>query len=92
MSIVTVPINTIVPISSFSRGSASKQFSKVENGVPVTVLKNNEPKYFIISSHDFKMYKKNEIELENLRARYEAENGGGAVFSSIDDLMADLND
>ncbi len=92
MSMVTVPINTIVPISSFSRGSASKQFSKVANGIPVTVLKNNEPKYFIISSHDFKMYKENEIELENLRARYEAEHGDGAVFSSIDGLMADLND
>ena len=92
MTAVSVPIDTIVPISSFSRGSASKQFSKVGNGGPVTVLKNNEPKYFIISSHDFKMYKENEIEIENLRARYEAENGDGAVFTSVDDLMVDLND
>ena len=43
-------------------------------------------------SHDFKMYKENEIELENLRARCEAENGDGVVFTSVDDLMVDLND
>ena len=92
MSSVAVPINTLVPISSFSRGSASKQFAKVKNGIPVTVLKNNEPKYFIINCHDYTAYKNNEIELANLKARLEAERGEGKSFSSIDELMSDLND
>ena len=92
MSSISVPINTLVPISSFSRGGASKQFAKVKDGVPVTVLKNNEPKYFIINYHDYAIYKNNEIELANLRARMEAESGDGEVFASVDKLMADLND
>ncbi len=92
MSSVSVPISTLVPISSFSRGGASKEFAKVKDGVPVTVLKNNEPKYFIINFHDYMTYKNNEIELANLRARFEAENGEGKSFASIDELMVDLND
>ena len=92
MGSISVPINTLVPISTFSRGSASKQFAKVKDGVPVTVLKNNEPKYFIINYHDYATYKNNEIELANLRARMEAESGEGEVFASVDELMADLND
>ena len=92
MNPVSVPVDTLVPISSFSRGGASAQFSKVRDGVPVTVLKNNEPKYFIINRHDYTEYKKNEIELAGLRARMEAESGAGEAFSSIVELMADLDD
>lgn len=92
MQSISVPVNTLVPISSFSRGGASKQFAKVKDGVPVTVLKNNEPKYFIINFHDYMTYKNNEVELANLRARAEAENGEGKSFASIEDLMVDLDD
>lgn len=92
MHSVSVPINTLVSISSFSRGEASKQFAKVKDGVPVTVLKNNEPKYFIINFHDYMAYKNNEVELANLRAKTEAENGEGKSFASIEDLMVDLDD
>lgn len=41
MSQITVPLDTMVPISKFSRGGASAEFAKVADGVPVTVLKNS---------------------------------------------------
>lgn len=92
MSNISVPIDTLVPISKFSKGSASKEFAKVHNGIPVTVLKNSEPSYFIISLDDYMQFKQNEIDLINLRAKYEAESGIGDTFDSIGELMADLND
>ena len=36
-------IDNIVPISTFSRGGASKAFAKARNDAPVVVVKNNEP-------------------------------------------------
>lgn len=56
MSRIAVPLDTMVPISKFSRGSASSEFAKVADGVPVTVLKNSEPAYFIISVNDYRKF------------------------------------
>lgn len=92
MSPITVPLDTMVPISRFSRGGASSEFAKVSDGVPVTVLKNSEPTYFIISVHDYREFCEAERRLANLEARYEAEHGVGERFESVDDLMTDLND
>ena len=49
MSTLTVPVDTMVPISRFSRGSASAEFAKVSGSKPVTVRRNNKPVYFIIN-------------------------------------------
>ena len=92
MSHITVPLDTIVPISRFSRGGASGEFAKVADGVPVTVLKNSEPAYFIINAHDYRAFREAEKRAENLEARYEAEHGIGERFDTVEDLMADLND
>lgn len=67
MSNLTVPVDTLVPISQFGRGTASAQFTKVANGRPVTVLKNNEPMYFILNLHDYQRL--NEMEEENKQLR-----------------------
>lgn len=91
MTIATVPIDTMVPISKFSKGSASAEFAKVRDGVPVTVLKNSEPAYFIINYHDYTMFKEMENSLHNMRARYEAENHIGEKFDTLDELFEDLN-
>lgn len=88
---VTIPLDTMVPISKFGRGGASREFAKVENGVPVTVLRNSEPVYFIVSAHDYRIFRENEIKLANLEARQQALSGEGESFSSIEDLMADLH-
>ncbi len=92
MSRIAVPLDTMVPISEFSRGSASSEFAKVADGVPVTVLKNSEPAYFIISVNDYRKFCEAEKELANLEARLEAEHGIGERFENVEDLLADLND
>ena len=67
MSSVTVPVDTMVPISRFGRGTASAEFAKVGDNRPVTVLRNNEPVYFIINEHDFRRYRELEDEVRELR-------------------------
>jgi len=85
---ITVPLDTIVPISKFGRAGASGEFAKVEDDTPVTVLRNGEPTYFIINAHDYRIYRQ---AAENRQARHEALNGIGKRFGSVDDLMADLD-
>lgn len=90
MSGATVPLSTMVPISVFSRGHASQAFSQVQNGQPVTVLRNNKPTYIIISEHDYEHYAQLEQEVEALRneqARWQAEHGVGLrTFDSVQSL------
>ncbi|WP_165045681.1 hypothetical protein [Adlercreutzia sp. ZJ138] len=88
---VTIPLDTMVPISKFGRGGASREFAKVADGVPVTVLRNSEPAYFIVNAHDYRAFRENEVRLANLEARQQALTGEGESFSSIEDLMADLH-
>lgn len=88
---LTVPLDTMVPISRFGRGGASREFAKVSNGVPVTVLKNSEPAYFIINEHDYRMFREAEERIADMEARSQALRGEGAVFDSIDTLMEDLH-
>ena len=84
---ITVPLDTIVPISKFGHAGASSEFAKVEDDTPVTVLRNGEPTYFIIN----RIYRQAVIAAENRQARHEALNGIGKRFGSVDDLMADLD-
>lgn len=67
MSELTVPVDTLVPISRFGRGTANAEFAKVEDGRPVTVLRNNEPVYLIINVNDYRKYKELEDEVKELR-------------------------
>lgn len=84
---ITVPLDTIVPISRFGRAGASGEFAKVEDDTPVTVLRNGEPTYFIINAHDYRIYRQALIDAENRQARHEALNGIGKRFGSVDDLL-----
>ena len=91
MSAISVPLDTMVPISRFGRGGASREFAKVADGVPVTVLKNSEPAYFIINEHDYRRLHEAEERVADLEARSQALLGEGAVFDSIEALMEDLH-
>ncbi len=91
MSAISVPLDTMVPISRFGRGGASREFAKVADGVPVTVLKNSEPAYFIINEHDYRRLREAEERVADLEARSQALLGEGAVFDSIEALMEDLH-
>lgn len=72
---LTVPVETMVPISRFGRGTASSEFAKVGDGTPVTVMKNNHPAYFILNEHDYRHFRELEnelVELKNEEARRQA--------------------
>lgn len=47
-------LDSIVPISDFNRGKASVAFKKVSSGVPVVVMKHNEPSYVILDINDYR--------------------------------------
>ena len=88
---ITIPLDTMVPISRFGRGGASREFAKVADGVPVTVLKNSEPAYFIINERDYRRMREAEARLADYEAREQALSSIGETFDSIDALMADLH-
>ena len=96
MSTITVPVDTMVPISRFGRGSASAEFAKVGDDKPVTVLRNNEPVYFIINEHDFRHFRELEDEVSQLRnaeARREvSEKEYTHSFDTLDDVKDYFND
>lgn len=90
MAQLMVPVDTLVPISRFGRGTASAEFAKVADDTPVTVLRNNEPVYFIINEHDYRHFRDLEEEVKQLRnaeARRQAKDGEYThTFSSVDDM------
>ncbi len=90
MHTVTIPMDTMVPISRFGRGGASKEFAKVADGVPVTVLRNSEPAYVIINAHDYRHLRECEARVASAEARAQALAGEGETFESIEALMEDL--
>ncbi|MDY4678399.1 prevent-host-death family protein [Bifidobacterium tsurumiense] len=88
---LTIPVETMVPISKFSRGTASAEFAKVADNTPVTVMKNNQPAYFILNEHDYRHFREIEAELEemkNAEARRQARNSDyDNVFDDTKDFM-----
>ena len=48
-------INQIIPITLFNKGKASQLFSRVQEGKPLIVLKNNCPIAVIISPDEYKI-------------------------------------
>lgn len=92
MTSVMVPMDSMVPVSQFSRGGANAAFAKATDGHPVTVLRNNEPVYVIITPDDYRHYSELEREPETLRdakARQQALDGDYAkTFNSVDEMSA----
>lgn len=89
---LTVPVETMVPISRFGRGTASAEFAKVADDSPVTVMRNNRPAYFILNEHDYRHFRELEAELEEIRneeARRQARNHEYShIFDTVDDFMS----
>ncbi len=92
---LTIPVETMVPISRFGRGTASAEFAKVADDSPVTVMRNNQPAYFILNEHDYRHFRELEAELEEMRneeARRQARNHEHThVSDTADDMMDYLN-
>ena len=93
---LTIPVETMVPISRFGRGTASAEFAKVADDSPVTVMRNNKPAYFILNEHDYRHFRELEAELEEMRneeARRQARNHEYThVSDTVDDMMDYLNE
>ena len=96
MTVLHVPVDSMVPISRFGRGTASAEFAKVSDGHPVTVLRNNKPTYFILNANDMEHLSEMEqecIRLRNEEARRQAKaREYDHVFDNADDFMEYLND
>lgn len=88
MTTLTVPLDKLVPISRFGRGTASAEFAKVEDNKPATVLQ--QPVYFILNEHDYRHFRELEDEvreLRNVEARRQVENKEYAkTFNSVKEL------
>lgn len=91
-----IPADTMVSISQFGRGTASSEFAKVQDGTPVTVMKNNRPTYFIINEHDYRRFQEHEnelLELRNKEARRQAlEHEYTHSSDTVEDMMDYLNE
>lgn len=51
-------IKKIVPITLFNKGKASQQFSRVNNGETLVVVKNNIPIAIIVSPQEYELLQK----------------------------------
>ena len=99
---LTVTTDAMVPISDFSNGKSASAFTKVHEGKPVMVLKNNRPAFFVVTPKDYERSQENRThiaklenivnELINAEARREALEVE-SVFSSdsVDEVMDFLN-
>ena len=52
----TISLDNIMSISELSHGGVSKAVSRVEDGNPIVVMRNNKPAAIIISPDDYRMY------------------------------------
>ena len=54
MAITTNILQSMVPISQFNKGQASKIFDRLHNENELIVLKNNQPSAIILSPEEYK--------------------------------------
>ena len=83
-------MNSLVPITQFNRGQASRIFDRLRNESQLVVLKNNQPAAVILSPEEF--YRLNEIE-ENYALLLEASErlaNANASTTSFIDVMKEL--
>lgn len=96
MPSLTINTDSMVPISQFSRGGAGSAFAKARDGHPVTVMRNNQAAYFILTPDDLEHYQDLErevMELRNAEARRQVRDHEYArSFSNADELGAYLNE
>lgn len=52
----TIALDNIMSISELSHGGVSKAVSRVEDGNPIVVMRNNKPAAVIISPDDYRAY------------------------------------
>ena len=95
MPVMTVPVDSMYSVTELSRGAMSRALDQVQDGHPVTVLRNNKPAGYIVSPNDYAHIGDliDEVrEMRNEEARRQAKNHDGErSFDNVDDLMDYLN-
>ena len=83
-------INSMVPISQFNRGQASRIFDRLHTENQLVVLKNNQPAAVILSPEEF--YRLSEVEEDYnmlIKALVRLERSDSKTYS-IEDVMKEL--
>ena len=83
-------INSMVPISQFNRGQASRIFDRLHTENQLVVLKNNQPAAVILSPEEF--YRLSEVEEDYnmlIKALVRLERSDSKTYS-MDDVMKEL--
>ena len=83
-------LNSLVPITQFNRGQASRIFDRLRTEKQLIVLKNNQPAAVILSPEEFSRL--SEIE-EDYLLLLEAKQrlADNNTFSSMEETMKELN-
>lgn len=83
-------MNTLVPITQFNRGQASRIFDRLHNEDQLIVLKNNQPAAVILSVERFSRLAGIEEDYILLMEAAERLKNQGTPPSSMDDVMKEL--
>lgn len=91
MAISTGLLQSLVPISQFNKGQASKIFDRLRFEKELIVLKNNQPSAIILSPEEYTRL----IEIEedyflSLEANKRIEDNGNSKTCSFDAVMRNL--
>lgn len=91
MTIATNLLQSLIPISQFNRGQASKIFDRLRSQSELIVLKNNKPSAVILSPEEYTRL--TEIEEDYyllLEAEKRMESNEGRKTISLQNVMTDL--
>jgi PHD/YefM family antitoxin component YafN of YafNO toxin-antitoxin module len=84
-------LNSLVSITQFNKGQASKIFDRLDKEKQLIVLKNNVPEAVILSTDEY--IRLSEIEEDYrllMQAKERLENNRGKKALSMDEVMQDL--
>ena len=83
-------LNSLVPITQFNRGQASRIFDRLHTEKQLVVLKNNQPESVILSPAEF--FRLSEIEEDYMLLLEAAERleGNTAPATPVSDVMKEL--
>ena len=84
-------LDSLVPITQFNRGQASRIFDRLHNENQLIVLKNNQPAAIILSPSEFQRLSEIEEDYTLLLEATRRLKEDSSSTSSRDELMSELN-
>lgn len=90
MSYNTDILNSLVPITQFNRGQASRIFDRLHSQKQLVVLKNNQPAAVILSPDEYERLTEMEEDYTLLLEAAERLENNKVPASSMEDVMKEL--